>query len=142
MSQLAEKSWPYVFTAILVAGWWWGLKAPFPAASDGLLAASGGASAVLVGFLATSKAIILSVSASAVFAKIKNGKYHTLIFDYLYQAIIFGMAFLVVSLLGFFVDRDPAAPSWFAALWVTLGICSFLLFLRITRILFKMLKWI
>lgn len=142
MSQLVEKFWPYLAAALLSALWWFGLGRPFPDPSDSLLAASGGASAVLVGFLATAKTVILSVSSSDVFKRLKDGGFHNLLFNYLYEAIVAGMVFLLVSIVGFFINRDPIAPDWFALFWVATGLVSLFSFARITHLLFKMLKWV
>lgn len=142
MSQVVERWWPYVLAALALAVWFWGLQAPFPSPSDALLGASGGASAVLVGFLATAKTVILSVSNAEVFKRLKAGKFHGLIFNYLFESITIGMVFLLVSMVGFFVDRDPVAPLWFAATWVGSGSLALFLFGRITHLLFQMLKWV
>lgn len=142
MSQLVERTWPYLLAVTIGALWWFGFGRPFPNDSDGLLAASGGASAVLVGFLATAKTVILSVSSSDVFKRLKDGGFHELLFNYLYEAIVAGMFFLLVSILGFFVTRTPAAPDWFSLVWVVAGLASLFSFARITHLLFKMLKWV
>jgi len=126
----------------MCALWWFCLARPFPQASDGLLAASGGASAVLVGFLATAKTVILSVSSSEVFKRLKQGGFHNLLFNYLYEAIVAGMVFLLVSIVGFFINREPVTPDWFALCWVASGLFSLFSFARITHLLFKMLKWV
>mgnify|MGYP000692929933 CR=1 FL=1 len=63
---LIERWWPYLVTALWLAFWYWPLDRIFPANPTGLLAASGTASAVLVGLLATANAIIIGLGEKVV----------------------------------------------------------------------------
>lgn len=136
-----ERYWPYPAAAAGTFIWWvWG-EMRFPQQPDNLLAATGNTVAVLVGFLAASKAIVLSISGSRVFKKLKETGYHNFMFSYFYQAIVLGILFLATSILGFFVS-NPAAPAWFKAVWVFLAFLSFFCFIRVVQILFKLLRWV
>lgn len=139
MEQAWERIWPYLAGGAVTALWWCGLGAPFPDNADGLLAASGGASAVLVGFLATAKTIILSVGNTAVFARFKAGGFTRLLYAYLYEALLFGMLLLVISIVGFFMKGPGLIMLGLSLAWVAVASCSLMLYLRITHLLFKLL---
>jgi hypothetical protein len=140
MEQVWERLWPYLAGVVVTAIWWCGFGAPFPDHPDGLLAASGGASAVLVGFLATAKTIILSVGNTEVFARFKAGGFTRLLFSYLYEALLFGIMLLVVSIMGFFVAPAGLAFLAFSLAWMIVASWSLMLYLRITHLLFKLLE--
>lgn len=53
------------------------------------------------------------------------------------------MAFLIVSMLGFFVDEYIfGVPFWYPPIWFLFGSSSLFLFWRFADILFKMLRWV
>lgn len=138
-SLLIERIWPYVGAAAGTAIWFYVAGAKFPEKPDGLLGATGNAVAVLVGFLASSKAIVLSVSASAVFEKLSAAGYSQLLFAYLYEAIAAGMLLLVVSFIGFFFDSS-ALSIWYKSAWVAISLAALFCFFRVVGILFKLLR--
>lgn len=113
----------------------------FPETPDNLLAATGNTVAVLVGFLAASKAIVLSISESRVFERLKQAGYNDLLFSYFYQGISWGICFLAVSIFGFFFS-NRAPPDWYKFAWVYLAFLSFFCFIRVVKILFKLLRWV
>lgn len=136
-----ERTWPYFAALLVVAGWWFIADGRFPSKPDALLGASGGASAVLVGFLATSKTIILSLNGSLVMTKIREAGYQVTMFSYLYSALMWGFGLLVVSIIGFIVQTDSGLPAYFEGLWVAIACLAAFTYLRVTNILFKILRW-
>ena len=98
-SQKAEQYWPYVAAVLGTVSWYY-LGAPFPSKPDALMGASGTVASVLVGFLGTAKAIILSITGSRVFKKIREAGFSNLLFRYLFEALIGGMALLVISVMA------------------------------------------
>lgn len=138
--RLIESSWPYVLGLVVTAIWWWLLGAPFPSPAAGLLSASMTATAVVVGFLATAKAVMLGVASSDVFKRLKEAGFIGSLFRYLFEAVWFGIGFLVLSVFGFFLDRtDVAMPCFYPPLWVLTGSIVVALYARITRLLFMLL---
>ena len=133
-----ERLWPYA-VGIAVLGVWYWLSSPFPAKPDALMGASGTVAAVLVGFLGTAKAIILTITRSAIFRKLKEAGYTAILFRYLYEAILFGSVFLVVSVVGFFLPENEP-QKWFAIIWILTGSWALLLYLRSTALLFKLVR--
>jgi hypothetical protein len=104
-SLIWERSWPYVGAVLVLAVWWFGLGHPFPAKPDALMGASGTVAAVFVGFLGTAKAIVLGLTSSAAFKKLKTTGYSKLLFAYLYEALFGGIIFLAIPIIGFFCRR-------------------------------------
>lgn len=133
-----ERLWPYVGSVVLL-GIWWYIGKPFPPNPDGLLGASGTVAVVFVGFLGTAKAIVLSISHSPVYRRLKETGYSHVLFSYLYESIIAGIVFLIVSVLGFFLTNGKP-HDLFAALWVITGAATILLYIRTTNLLFKLVK--
>ncbi len=103
------------------------------------MAASGTVAAVLVGFLGTAKAIVLSISNSRVFKTLKDSGYSNVLFTYLFEAIAAGILFLVVSTIGFFLAANEK-HAFFGFFWVLLGTASLLLYTRTTWVLFKLVR--
>jgi divalent metal cation (Fe/Co/Zn/Cd) transporter len=118
-------------------------KCSFPQPAENLLAASGGAAAVIVGFLATAKAIVLSITGSRIYKALKEAHYTDILLRFVLEAIAGSMGFLVVAILGFFV-ADPliGMPFWYPPVWFLMSSLSLFLFWRFTDILFKMLRWV
>lgn len=143
-SWLVERSWPYIGALTLVGGWY-AAGMPFPATPDGLFGASATVASVFASFLGVSKAIILSIKGTEIYKALEKLKYTEDLFGYLRAGIWASVLFATLSILGFFVDHERMvfgyrAYSVFAALWVGAGSLSLLTHLRITNILFKLLK--
>src|SRR5215207_4867409 len=122
-----EQWWPYASAITVLACWALILGFPFPNNPDPLMGASGTIASVLVGFLATAKAVILGITGSEVFKKLKAAGYSNLLFSYLSQAVFGGIVLLVVSTFGFFFPRQPP-PLWFQYLWVMAAATAILLY--------------
>jgi hypothetical protein len=138
--RLIEGSWPYLAAVLVTVGWYWPLGAPFPVPAGGLLGAALMATAVIVGFLATAKAVMLGVASSDAFKRLRDAGFIGSLFRYLFEAVWFGIGFLVYSVLGFFLDHasEPIA-RWYPPIWVLLGALVILLYARITQLFFMLL---
>jgi hypothetical protein len=133
-----ERVWPYAAAAGVLVAWWYGLQAPFPAKPEGLLSTTATAAAVLVGFLATAKAVVLGMTGSPIFQIIKQTGYHQVLFGYLLEAVIGDILLLVVSIIGFFVSLPGQA--WFPVLWTIASATALCQFVRFTLLLFRLLQ--
>ena len=133
-----ERWWPYA-CSIIITFVWYLLGAPFPPKPDALMGASGTVAAVLVGFLGTAKAIVLSVSNSDVFKRIKESGYSDVLFWFLFESLTAGTVFLVISIIGFFVP-EHSPNLWFSILWVLSGTTAMLVYSRTTYLLFKLVR--
>lgn len=134
-----ERWWPYAIAAVMTAVWYFG-GAAFPMQPAALLGAAGTAAAVLVGFLATMNAIILSITGSAVFRQLRKAGYSVDLFRYIGEATTVAMTLLVVSLVGFFlVPVTGEMPLIYRVAWVLAAMSALLLFVRVFRIITRLL---
>jgi hypothetical protein len=143
MSLTLEKAWPYAVSAAVVALWSLYLGRPFPSNAGDLLGATGNVSAVLVGFLITAKAIVLSLTNTPVFSRLVQTGYNKVFFNYIYEAEVAGILLLVCSIAGFFAMSDVGAtPTWFQFAWVSACLLTISLFFRVVTMIFSFLKQI
>lgn len=142
LTSLTIEAWfPYVAALLLTAAYVRFGRSSWPKEAEALLGASGGASAVLIGFLATAKAIVLSLSGTKLYKTLRTAGYHEDMLNYILSATLTGLIFMVFSIAGFFVlTKDHLPPVWYPPLWFFLGTLSLLLFWRFTSILFRMLR--
>lgn len=146
MMLVIEKYWPFIVTAIVVLVWFFGLGQPFPNQSDSLLAASGTVSAVLFGFLGTSKAIMLGLAGRRIAQQLKTAGYDKVLFKYLREATYCSVLLLIISITGFFVPLNSGNvpiglfAEYFPVVWMTVAVCSIALYVRIIHIFFKLLE--
>lgn len=133
-----EKYWPYFVAALISASWFHFLQHHFPSPPDNLLLATGTAAAVLIGFLATAKAIVLGLTNSPVFQAIKHTGYNAVLFRYFFEAVVFGTAALVISITGLFLPNPN--PVWFATTWIVVATIAILDYLRVVSVLFRLIE--
>ena len=139
-AQLIEGAWPYFVGPTIFVAWRFGLEATFPAKIEGLLAASGAAAAVLIGFLSTAKAVLLGLSSLDALQILKKAKFLGLFHRYVFEAIWGGIAFLIFVTVGVFVAGDAGAPYWYQAGWVLIGAIVVAQYIRVTQLFFALLK--
>jgi hypothetical protein len=108
---------------------------------DPLLGSMVAASAVLIGFLATAKSIIFTLTEKAIFLKLKQSDYNKVFFSYLKNAYSCGTLLLVISILGFFVCEDNITkPQIYTTCLIFSGALAISTFHRFVSVLFKVLK--
>ncbi|MEA5446476.1 hypothetical protein VCB98_11660 [Gammaproteobacteria bacterium AB-CW1] len=118
-----------------LAGWYWHFLLPMP--HNELLGSSLTFGAILTGFLATSKAVLLSLRNTEVWQHLDAIELTGQVISYLSRAIGGAFLFSVWSLVGYF----KAVPSHaYAVLWLILAVYTGLAFWRFTRILFLIIK--
>ena len=140
LERAIEAIWPYAVGAGIFAVWRFGLGASFPEKIDGLLAASGTAVAVLIGFLSTAKAVLLGLSSSEALKVLKGAGFLGLFYRYIFEAVWGGIALLIFVTIGFFIASDAGAPPyWYAALWVFLASVVVAQYIRVTQLFFALL---
>ena len=145
-SRKFESLWPYVGTVIALFCWY-KFGAPFPPSPDGLFGASATLASIFASFLGVSKAVILSIKASETYKILEKAGYTDLLYDYLKSGIFSSVMFAALSIIGFFVSPHKDAEfyglnlfSMFAGIWVLFGFLALATYIRITNILFKLLK--
>ncbi|MBO2568627.1 hypothetical protein AYI84_04675 [Shewanella algae] len=131
MGLWVEKYFPYIIGGI-GAIFWHFMDCQFPS-GDSLISSTLTVSGILVGFLATSKAILLSMS-STVITDLRTSGYMLVLVSYIGQAIWANLLFCTLSVIGFFVK--PMA-DWYATLWIFVVLVALLTFVRVTHIMLK-----
>lgn len=143
MRLFIEKIYPYFLAAI--AGFICykvGLKLP---TSDSFLSASLTIGAILTGFMATSKAILMTLD-SPIMQRLRETDYIKDLVSYLAQALWLSFLFSIISLAGFFIDTNMPMSTvvaqvffWYGIIWITVGVASAASFIRITKVMLKIL---
>jgi len=135
MQLFLEKTFPY-FVALAGALLWWQLDVAFPT-GEGILGSSLTIGAILTGFLATAKAILMALD-SPVMQRIRQTAYLSDLVSYLSQAIWLSFSFCWVSLLGYFINT---ASLWYGLMWITVALATASAFIRVTNIMLKILQY-
>ncbi|MEW5248652.1 hypothetical protein [Microbulbifer discodermiae] len=130
-----EKAYPYIL-AIIAGSLWWIINIGFPS-DNAIISSTLSVSGIFVGFLATSKAILISMNSPLVCELRKSGYINELV-SYIGQAIWFNLIFCTANVVGYFVNR---AAEWYSIIWISLAVGSLLAFVRVTHIMLKVFKY-
>ncbi len=140
MPLIAEKYYPYA-GGLLATLAWWGLNAEFPASRiTAILSVSLTFGAITTGFLATAKAILLSLDGKTIMADLRESGYVQNLISYLAQAIWLSFAFCIVNLTGFFLIGQNNLPAIYEVIWFSIGVCAALAFSRVIHLFLLILK--
>ncbi|MFC7433923.1 hypothetical protein ACFQNJ_05300 [Hydrogenophaga bisanensis] len=135
MKLFFEKIYPYLF-GLIAAAFWFQAEAVFPT-GESLLSATLTVSGIFVGFLATSKSILISMS-SPIIDQLKRSGYIEELVSYIGQAIWVNLFFCSLSVVGYFVDTHS---GWYSLIWVGASVCALSAFIRVTHIMLKIFKY-
>lgn len=137
MSKLFWEKWhPYIWGLIALALWY--LYEPtFPVDNNDVLAATLNVSAILMGFLATAKALLMTLD-TPVMQKLQSAGYIKDIASYMREGIHLSFLLCVHSILGYFILKPR--PDWYIYVWLFLSVAAGLGFLRVTSILLKLFE--
>lgn len=129
-----EQGAPYILgIAAMVV--WWQVGVSLPENND-ILSSSLTLGAILTGFLATAKAILMTLD-SPIMQRLRETDYIDSIVSYLSQAIWLSFSFCILTLVGFFIDNKTMI---FGIAWVGLGATSAGAFIRVTNIMLKIIR--
>ncbi|MES9874196.1 MAG: hypothetical protein ABW146_13850 [Candidatus Sedimenticola sp. 6PFRAG7] len=134
MKLLFEITYPYLF-GVIAAVLWMEAGIIFPS-SDSIISSTLSVSGIFVGFLATSKAILISMN-SPLINDLKSSGYINELVSYIGQAIWLNLFFCTINVVGYFSDRST---TWYSALWVAAAIAALMAFVRVTHIMLKIFK--
>lgn len=134
MKLLFERFFPYLF-GIIAGILWVQTKSTFPE-SDAILSSTLSVSSIFVGFLATSKAILISMN-SQIITDLRNSGYIKELVNYIGHAIWLNLIFCTVNVVGYFVNQ---ASQWFGICWIILAVMSLMAFVRVTHIMLQIFK--
>lgn len=143
MAQI-EKLWPWI-TAAFALLFWLHLGMPFPKSSENLFGTAATVASVFASFLGVAKAIILSIKETAVYRTLVRLNYSDRLFSFLRVGIFSSVFFAVMSILGFFISDkylvyEISLFSLFSGAWIFSGVLALCAYIRITDIMFSILK--
>ncbi|WP_416048925.1 hypothetical protein [Cupriavidus basilensis] len=155
VARIWEKFYP-VFFALLAAATAWHLDLVFEDTKvTNQLSSTINVSAILMGFLGTAKAMLLSFN-SRQYQAIRANKYlWSMLLSYFSQAMLAALSLCIFSLVLFSVDPSKykgwnVGPYWsigpvhvseaLLPIWIGLSTFAFLAFFRILRVIFGLLK--
>lgn len=130
-----ERYGPYLL-ALLSSCVWYLTDTKLPVEND-VLSASLTLGAILTGFLATAKTIVMSSLESPVMVRVKSSGYLTDLISYLKQAIWLSFAFCIISLTGFFILNSSTC---YGLAWLFIGVSSGASFIRVTGLLLTIIE--
>jgi hypothetical protein len=92
-------------------------------------------SAVLVGFLATMYAVLMTLP--SMIRRLSKLDYVDVVQEYFNSGIVIGLAFSILNISAFFYLKctEQSEQSLFISLWVMLGSMMFLTFFRVARMM-------
>jgi len=129
-----EKTAPYILgiSAMLL---WWRAGLHLPENND-ILSSSLTLGAILTGFLATAKAILMTLD-SPIMQRLRETDYIARLVSYLSHSIWLSFSFCILTLVGFFVDNREML---FGISWIGLGVTTAGAFIRVTNIMLKIIQ--
>lgn len=104
-----------------------------------LLSASISTSAILVGFLATVKAILMALPDSSIKSQLSASKEMATLSGYLSAAMTSNLAFCLLNIGTFFLEAADC-PAVLTYIWVTVGVAALLGFWRVGQIMLMVLR--
>jgi len=134
MKLFFEKIYPYLL-GLIASVLWLRMQGTFPT-DDSLLSATLTVSGIFVGFLATSKAILMSMS-SPIIEELKRSGYIEELVSYIGQAIWINLLFCSINVIGYFVSTQA---GWYSLIWIFISVCALATFIRVTHIMLKIFK--
>ena len=129
-----ERTYPYILM-VVAAFFWHRLQLSFPD-SDSVLSSTLSVSGIFVGFLATSKAILISMS-SPIIERLRSSGYMAVLASYIAQAIWLNLLFCMINVIGYFKNQPE---QWFAILWVSFAVGALVSFMRVTHVMLQIFK--
>lgn len=135
MNLILEKTSPFLLAGA-AAFIWWSFDCKFPPNSDSLLSATLTVAGIFVGFLATSKAILLSIS-SPIIEQLRSSNYMNDLVSYIGQAIWFNLLLCTFCVMGFFLNNKN---DLYGIAWIGIAVLALTAFVRVTDIMLKIFK--
>lgn len=140
MKLLVEKVYPYVFS-ILASIIWYELDIKFPS-SDSVLSSTLTIAGIFIGFLTTSKALLISID-SPVLNDLRQSGYIKDLTSYMKEAIWGNLIFCIINIIGYFLPISKGGPimTIFGLIWIFFCVCSLATFFRVTDIMLKFFEY-
>lgn len=131
-----EKWYPYL-GGLIFSGIWFLLCLQFPQKPEIVLSSTLTLSAIIMGFLTTAKAIIISIKGGKVWSDMHDSTYLDLLVSYLAHAIYISFIFCIITLFGLFFCVLSIS---YQLAWAFFASCTALTFIRVVSIFLRILK--
>lgn len=140
MSLTFERLYPLIFGCSLgLLSWLLDMNLPSDEGRfTALLSASISVSAILVGFLATMKSILMALP--GVIDRLRAANYLDILSNYLFEGTLANFVFCLFNIACFFLPLSSKAFDVISALWIALGVASALSFWRVTKLMLLVMK--
>lgn len=122
----------------LFASFLLGFSLPNSARNE-ILAAAISVGSILAGFTGTSKAILMALPPDGVIARVRSSGYIEDLACYMSDALVASLAVCVFSILGYF-SLGELAESYYAPVWLMLGVLAVTSFWRVSKIMLLILR--
>lgn len=139
MSLSLERYYP-VALALLIGGLSYKFNAPFPGDEKEFLAAALSLGAVLTGFVATAQAILMALPSDSVMGRLRSTGYIDDLIRYIAEALYAGLIFCTMNVAGFYLLKDKHYFDIFSSVWVGAFFYSVLSFMRVTRLMMRIMR--
>lgn len=140
MSLKIEKFYPFLLASVGAAACW-SLAFVLPADEKEFLAAALSLGAVLTGFIATAQSILMALPSDTVMGRIRTSGYLNELISYIAQALLGGLFFCSISLLGFFlISSNLVVKQFYADVWMWSALFCFFTFYRVTSIMMRIMR--
>jgi hypothetical protein len=139
-----EKSYPLATGLVSAVAWAYffqrfGLHLPND--EKEFFAAALSMGAVLTGFIATAQAILMALPSDSVMGRLRSTGYIEDLVSYISAALLSGFIFCLLNLIGFaLVGGEPLTKQIYSSLWICFGVYSGLTFLRVSRVMLKIMR--
>ena len=135
MTLAFEKYYPLLI-AIIAAVLWDAAGIVFPPNPDSLLSSTLTLAAILTGFLATAKSVLMSIAGTKTHSDLHTSGYMDRLIGYLSHAIKTSFGVCIWALVGYFVEIGYV----YELVWVFLAAMAAASFVRVTNIMLLVLK--
>lgn len=142
---LWERYQPLFVGVVVACAWMWIFGAPFPWPAENLFATAATLASVLAGFLGVAQSVVLTIKDTAVYRRLDGAGYVNQFFSYLRFGVNSAITFAALSVIGFFVTREQTVLGYevlpyFRFVWVAAGALAVTAYLRVSGLLFLLLK--
>jgi len=133
--RIRDRVYPYL-VAVAATMLWHSLDISFPQNPSNILSATLTLAAILTGFLATAKAILMGLRGTELLKALHQSGYIDDLITYLAEAFWFCFTLSIWVLVGFFVTMSDI----YELLWILLSTLAATTYIRVSNIMLKALR--
>jgi hypothetical protein len=139
MSLSLERFYPLA-VALLIGFVSFKACVPFPGDEKEFIAAALSLGAVLTGFIATAQAILMALPSDSVMGRLRSTGYIDDLIRYIAEALYAGVIYCIVNVAGFYLLKEKPHFEIYSAVWIGTFIYSILSFIRVARLMMRIMR--